>query len=337
MPAKSLQRQLRHQLIISLGLTLLGLLILLHLGVRSLGNAYLDDRLQHDAQSLIAALQNTDGTWQLNQERLTGLWQRVHSGHYYELWANTDNIRFISRSLWDAKPRWPASMGSHDLRNNGQPWRVYGETFQKQGINFQVFVAEDISAFEAQRWVYSLTATSLILLVMGILLFSQRLLLRRSFQPLDNLRQHLQALRLGEQLKDRPRLPAEILPLLEEIERLLAQLQQRMLASRHAVGNLAHGLKHPLQHLRHAATTHAELQPIATELEQLLERELKRARIVGMSSPGRQFQPAAELPALKQVLGQIYPQCHIELHYPPHRQPATGPGRHARTARQPAG
>lgn len=318
MPAQSLQRQLHRQLIFSLGLTLLGLLLLLHLGMRSLGNAYLDDRLQHDAQSLIAALELNNGTWQLNPQRLGGLWQRVHSGHYYEIWARQpDGPRFISRSLWDANPAWPAASGSHDLSYNGTPWRIYGEVFHKQGSSFQLFVAEDISAFEKQRWAYSLAAALLVLLVMGMLLLSQRLLLRRSFQPLDNLRQHLQALRLGETLPDGPALPAEIQPLLAEIQRLLSQLQHRVMSSRNALGNLAHGLKHPLQQLRNEAAHNPALLPLSQTLEQLIERELKRARIVGISSPGRQTRLDAELPALQQVLGKIYPHCHIQLDIPP--------------------
>lgn len=315
----SLQQALRRRLLITLGITLLTLLVLLHQGVRSLGNAYLDERLQHDAQSLISALQkDNQGQWQLNSTRLGGLWQRVHSGHYYEIWdIQNPTQRFISRSLWDEKPLWPAARGSQDMQHNGHPWRIYSEVFNKQGSRFQLYVAEDIREFEQRRWFYSLAATLLVLLAMGLLVLSQHLLLKRSFRNLDNLRQHLQALRLGETLPNAPALPAEIQPLLDEIERLLSQLQQRVMASRNALGNLAHSLKHPLQQLRSEAARHPALLPISQQLEQLIERELKRARIVGVSSPGRQTKLDVELPALQQVLTKIYPHCQIQLDIPP--------------------
>jgi signal transduction histidine kinase len=109
-------------------------------------------------------------------------------------------------------------------------------------------------------------------------------------------------------------------PLAEEIDRLLSLLQQRVGRSRNALGNLAHEMKRPLQQLQLLAeqldaSHQIEQRDALSRLSRLVERELKRARIVGMSSPGRQLKLAEDLPPLLQILGQLYPQARIHAAY----------------------
>ena len=115
----------------------------------------------------------------------------------------------------------------------------------------------------------------------------------------------------------------DIAPLQSELNRyrLLSLLQQRVSRSRNALGNLAHEMKRPLQQLQLLAEQldpqHQQQQREALQrLRQLVERELKRARIVGMSSPGRQTKLSEDLPPLLQVLQQLYPQVRLQAHYP---------------------
>jgi len=90
---------------------------------------------------------------------------------------------------------------------------------------------------------------------------------------------------------------------------LLQLFEQRLQRSRHAVGNLAHALKSPLGVLRGLqaeAPIAAELEQQTTHIQQLLERELKRARLAGRGVPGQQFDPAAELPTLVGLLEKMH-------------------------------
>ena len=96
----SIQQQLRRQWLISLLALMLPLLLLADYGVRQMVGHYVLSRLQHDADSLIAALQRDpqSGEWQLQDNRLGTVYQRVYSGHYYSI--RSDQILLKSRSLW---------------------------------------------------------------------------------------------------------------------------------------------------------------------------------------------------------------------------------------------
>ena len=82
----SLQQQLRRQWLITILLIMLPLLLLADFGVRQLVTDTVMSRLQHDADSLIAALShNENGEWQLDDSHLGTLYQRVYSGHYFAI------------------------------------------------------------------------------------------------------------------------------------------------------------------------------------------------------------------------------------------------------------
>src|SRR5690606_39952995 len=131
-----------------------------------------------------------------------------------------------------------------------------------------------------------------------------------AFARLKPLQQQLRELRFGE--RDNlgaasGQYPQEVQPLAEEIDRLLQQLQQRVGRSRNALGNLAHEMKRPLQQLLLLAEQLSPQQQqqqrdVLERLQTLIQRELKRARIVGVASPGRHTKLADELPALLDVL-----------------------------------
>jgi DNA-binding response OmpR family regulator len=74
----------------------------------------LSQRLERDAENLLAALQpDAAGQLELDAERMGGEYQRPFSGHYYRIEignADTPDVRVItSRSLWDAELTLPAA------------------------------------------------------------------------------------------------------------------------------------------------------------------------------------------------------------------------------------
>ena len=321
----SLQRQLRRNMLVTLVLAMAAVLLLADVGVRRITHAYVLSRLQHDAESIIAALeQDSAGEWTLDPARMATVFSRVHSGHYYRVVGPQVDLR--SRSLWDFTPEVPAlAPGASDTRYQPgfetQHWLVWSQGIRKNDTDWVIWVAEDVSDLLRQRWHYSLFAAGIALLALMLLLLVQQWILKRGFRRLDTVRDSIRALQGGDpSALQNAEVPVEVQPLVAEIERLLERLQQRVSRSRNALGNLAHEMKRPLQRLRLLTEslppeTAPELQQALQDISLLVERELKRARIVGVSSPGRQTVLKQEVPPLLALLQKIYPLCEIHAEY----------------------
>ncbi|MBF0219848.1 MAG: sensor histidine kinase [Gammaproteobacteria bacterium] len=321
---RSLQQQLRHHLFWTLLLVMGGMLLLVDFAVKELTHHYILKRLSNDAESLLTHLKRENDRWQLPTQQLATFYQRVNSGHYYLVHSSQQALR--SRSLWDFNPQiTPLAPGEQRMSLQsgaaGQRWLTLTQGFKQQGENLTLWIAEDISDLRQLQNSYRLYAILLVITVMFLLLALQQRLLQRTFARLEPLREMIRAMHTGSLQQEHPELPEEVQPLMAEIEHLITQLQQRTSRSRNALGNLAHDLKRPLQQLQLASETLPEaaqqeqLQIIQT-LRYKIERELKRARIVGASSPGRHTHLALDLPPLCSVLEQLYPHCQIITQFP---------------------
>jgi signal transduction histidine kinase len=322
----SLQRQFRRNMLLTLLVAMAALLFLVNAGIERLTRDYVTSRLQHDAESLIASLSRaTDGAWRLDKARLSTVYDRVRSGHYYYVLAGDRPFR--SRSLWDHPlnigplPRGKSRSTLMDGMGDEQ-WLTWSQGVTKQGDNLTVWVAEDIHPLEVTRYAYSAWALALVAGTLLVLLGVQQWLLKRGFRRLDRVRDAIRDLREGRDADLGRDVPSEVQPLVAEIDRLLSQLYQRVMRSRNALGNVAHELKRPLQHLTMLVESEnlerrEQLVAALEELRRLVDRELKRARIVGVSSPGRQLTAAEDLPPLIEVLGRLYADKTITTGYPP--------------------
>lgn len=321
----SLQHQLRRNMLVTLLVAMAALLILVNAGVERLTRQYVTSRLQDDAESLIAALiKDADGRWMLGPRGSSAIYDRVRSGHYYFIVAGDQQMQ--SRSLWDYPVEIaPLAPGRSREALTGGPgderWLTWAQGVRKEGENLTVWVAEDIHPLQLTRYVYSAWALVLIAGTLIVLLLAQQWLLKRGFRKLDTVRGSIRDLRGGRSESLHHDMPAEVQPLVEEIDRLLTQLYQRVMRSRNALGNLAHELKRPMQRLTllvDAIRTDKrdELNATLEDIRRLLDRELKRARIVGVSSPGRQLHATQDLPPLIDVLRNLYRDRVITAEYP---------------------
>lgn len=163
------------------------------------------------------------------------------------------------------------------------------------------------------KWLFPILALGGV----GVVLAVQGVVIRRTFSRLDHLRAELQQLEAGKVSRLDESVPAEIHPIVVELNHLLSLMQERLERSRNSLGNLAHALKGPLnllmQHLDQEDTDgnhHARQQ--AERIRQLTERELKRARMAGQGNSTQRFDPHEELPTLVDVLARIHqksPRC----------------------------
>jgi signal transduction histidine kinase len=165
----------------------------------------------------------------------------------------------------------------------------------------------------------------IIMLAITLLLFvSQQWIVGSALQRLDWVRQDMQRLARGEVQALTTDVPLEVGPLVESFNHLLGLFQQRLEHSRKGLGNLSHALKGPLSLLQQqleseALQNHldlkASMQQQIDRVEQLMEREMRRARIAGTGISGGHFDAAKEMPALVGVLQQIYRDKSLSINY----------------------
>ncbi|MEA3292773.1 MAG: ATP-binding protein, partial [Pseudomonadota bacterium] len=139
---------------------------------------------------------------------------------------------------------------------------------------------------------------------------------------LEPVRRDIRLLEQGKKDRIAEDVPEEIRPLVKEFNHLLALLAQRLERSRNALGNLAHALKGPLnllvQYFDEAESDpgserHQQARVQVERIRQLMERELKRARLAGEGLHSRRFDPHEELPALAGVLQQLHADSALDI------------------------
>jgi len=313
----ALRKKLGRNLLISM-LVIMGVLLLaMNLVIRSLVNDYVASRMEHDIDTLVSALQqDPSGRWVLDAGLLSSVYRRVRSGHYFVIETPTGLLR--SRSLFDIEPDFPMIRDGEPVEVEGpgrELWLVLYRQVIKQGQPLRLWLAEDIHQLHDRLLAWSL----LMLLVVGaallLLIGLQHRLLSRSFRIFDRIRHALKTRRYQPLDIDPSEIPSEITPLLDEIRQLVEQLRQRTQRTRNALGDLAHELKRPLQVL---ALATEKLPPEAGErqavqqLQRLIDRELKRARISGSESVTHHFRPPQDLPPLLDVMRRIHPRIDFE-------------------------
>jgi len=299
------------------------LLVPLHLSIRYFVSDVVESRLEHDAESLISALsRSVNGDWQLDVDRLSSIYQRAQSGHYYRILS--DDFTFDSRSLWDIQPD-ISEVAVGDIMTNSLEWSN-GEILvalsmgvEKSEAQFTVWVAEDVTTLLYRQISFEIGFATLFILMFLLIIYLQRRTIRSGFAKLEPIRNSLQSVDVAQGLKIPSKVPEEIKPLVTALEHTLDRYSAQVKRSRVGLGNLAHELKRPIQKLHWLAQeakdhdTQLAIASSANELDRLMRRELKRARISGSPTPGALFNPKKDLFHLTTLLKRMYPEGK-ELH-----------------------
>ncbi len=316
---KSLERVLHLGLVLSLLLLMGGLWVVGNQSVRSLTEDFVVSRLEHDAENLLAALELDPILTRVRQGRISQVYQQPLSGHYY-LFLFPDGTQLSSRSLWDQTLEIPELKPGESRRlrvmgPSGQRLFILLKGFRKQGRELTLAVAEDMTLIRERRDRFKRDFGLFALAGIVGLLLLQGLVVRYAFRRLQPLREDIRRLERGEAEALSEEVPSEILPLVREFNSLVQLLARRLERSRNALGNLTHALKGPLNILlqyfdtldkRGEGVTSDEARAQAERIGQLMERELRRARLAGTGVQGQRFHPAQELPDLIGLLKQLY-------------------------------
>jgi signal transduction histidine kinase len=323
----SLERRLQVWLAITL-LLLMGLLwIVGNQSIRALTEDFVVSRLEHDAESMLAALDFDRGSTRVRWRRINQIYSQPLSGHYYVILLGDEEPVF-SRSLWDHSLDIPmlAPGESRQMRSmgpDGQQLLLLVQGFRKQDRELTLAVGEDMTLIKARRDRFKREFGMFALVgVLGLLLL-QSVVIRRAFKRLQPLREDIKRLEQGEAGSLSEDVPSEILPLVREFNNLVQLLAQRLKRSRNALGNLTHALKGPLNILMQyfdgleqgGGPQPGEAKAQAERIGQLMDRELRRARLAGSGLQSRRFNPQQELPDLVGLLKQMYPDKSLDIQW----------------------
>jgi len=319
---------LERRLVVGLSVLLLLIFAVLLWGsvtaVRSLAEAHVLTRLEHDAEALVTAFGPTKrGQVRLREGRITPIYQQPLSGHYF-IFAFEDDARIRSRSLWDEdlplERQNPGDVVVDRLQGpGGQQLLARTAGYEKAGQRFSLLVAEDLTPMSRQIDRLQWMGLALLVCAFVVMVLFQRFILRRGFVTMDRVQQEIQQVTRGDRQQIEELGPSEVRPLTTEVNRLLGQQQRRLQRSRQALGNLAHALKGPLSLMTRdieampaSADERRRLTARLSRISALIDRELKRARIAGQG-PGQHFHPSHHVPELIEALTQLHQERGISI------------------------
>jgi signal transduction histidine kinase len=315
--------------------SLAGLLLLLVAGGAALSWTFrramesaFDARLDAWQQAVIASLQiDVDG--ELSSEAPLGdpRFEQVFSGWYWQVSDAEGRVLAASRSLWDANLTLPAPAASASSGETGA-YRLAGPrdqtlrglsrrvTLPRRDAPLDVLLAgdeavlrRDIERFDA------LLLGALGALGAGILLLVA-LQMRVALRPLRELTRELAEVRTGVREQVGPHAPAELAPLVDSLNALLAHDAEIVRGARSQAADLAHALKTPL------SLVTAEAGELGGERGVRIARhadamrrhiELRLATGVPRRALGRERTPVRPVvDAISDTLTRLYPGVAIE-------------------------
>ena len=316
---KSMQLRLGIGLFISLISVFIALWWLTSSSIRHLAEESVAEHLEHDAQSILAATDiDAANNIKLDIDRIEPIYLQPFSGDYYQVITGKQVIR--SRSLLDHSLTIKALSNGENNKfyvtgPQQQPLIIMVYGYAKQNQVITIAVAEDLSPTLARiawfQYRYAVIALALLLVLIAL----QVIILRSGFARLERIQHQIRALEQGEITQLDMDVPLEVAGLVNEVNWLLNVLEQRLQRSRNALADLAHSLKTPLtvlQQLPREAALKSQpeichtLQTQTSNMQRMMDRVLKRARMAGSGPAIVKFDMKQEIPVLINILQSMY-------------------------------
>ena len=323
---KSLQLRLSAGLFISLISIFFLLWWMTSSSIRDLAEEHVISHMDHDAESILAAINfNANNQVSIDPTQVEPVYQRPFSGQYYSVIV--DDIVVNSPSLM-GEPLSLSALPPGDkccFYQSGpkmQPLILFARAYKKQGKQFTIILAEDLSPSLAKIKTFQLRLTIISLVSLLILLFIQAIILRSGFSTLKRIQGQIGELETGKRAQLDSNVPQEVSSLVSEVNRLLMILDRRLQNSRNALGDLAHALKTPLtvlQQLSQEQVLQAQpdisntLETQTKNMQKITDHVLKRARLAGEGSVTSIFNIEPEICDLANALRNIYREKKLSI------------------------
>jgi signal transduction histidine kinase len=229
------------------------------------------------------------------QDPLSGLYWQVGDDH-------GEMVR--SRSLWDTvlalpldNPQ-PGEVHRHELPGPAGARVLVTERLIKlksEDRPLRVAVAVDLARVSDARNAFAADLAIALTILGAVLALATAIQVSLGLRPLDLLRQGIADIRAGHNRHLTSEVPAEVQPLVEEVNALLDAREADIVRSRNRAADLAHGLKTPLaalsadsERLRQKGDKRLadEIDTAIDAMRRHVDRELARARLRGGNSLG---------------------------------------------------
>lgn len=318
----SVKRQLTRHLLINLMVMVVVFIFVMGFAIRQVITDYAKSHLQHDIDSLIKSLQQSPNQeWELTEKSIPVVYQRIGSGYYFQI--VTPQKTLYSRSVFDFDLPQPSPQTGPliSYRIHGpedEDLLVLQQQITKQGSTLTLWAAENLSKIEDSVRNYILLALGVALSLLFFMFWTQQRILGNAFTVFDTLKSRIQDIAEDEVSLEDMNIPLEVQPLVNQIQSLANRFRDRLQRTRRAIGNLSHELKRPLQLLSMEAESKGlkNLAEPVEQIHQIIERELRRAKVSGASGTASQVAIRDEVEGLLQVLQRIYPNTLFSLECP---------------------
>ena len=222
------------------------------------------------------------------------------SGLYWQV-ADDRGQLLRSRSLWDttlmlSADKLPAGeQHHHEVLGPAKARLLVAErrvllTVGDRRVPVRVAVAADLARVSAAASGFAKDLAAALGLLGLVLAIATSIQVGLGLRPLDALRRGVAEIRSGRRHHLPATVPAEVRPLVEEVNALLDVQEQEIERSRSRAADLAHGLKTPLAALaadavrlrdRGETTIAQDIETVGDAMSRHVDRELARARVRG--------------------------------------------------------
>ncbi|HZC37987.1 MAG TPA: HAMP domain-containing sensor histidine kinase [Sphingomicrobium sp.] len=271
-----------------------------------------------------------DGEVRFNRALADQRFLEPYSGLYFQI-SGAGADTFASRSLWDRRLR--VSTTHADIK----PHLYDSDEFSTPGHAEPIQIAERDAILPGSRvrWrfqvgesretindqIHKLRLTlfwSFLALGVGLLILAA-LQTVYGLWPLRRVRLEVASIRSGKKTRIGQDFPAEIRPLTEEINQLLAHSEEQAEEARRHAGNLAHALKTPLTVITNAATADSpDLDDTvireSAAMRRQIDHHLARARALGRRASAHARSTVWEsLEAVERAVERLYENVTVDI------------------------
>jgi signal transduction histidine kinase len=285
-----------------------------------------DDQLEYVLNSMIAASEiGPDGEVRFNRPPANQRFLEPYSGVYFQV-SGEGADTFASRSLWDRRLQVREAHNDVDVHTydsyefGNEPLRIVERDVILPGseIRWRFQVAQSREMIDAQiRELRGTLIWSFAALGAGLLILAA-LQTVYGLWPLRRVRREVAAIRSGSDTRISTAFPAEIRPLTDEINQLLAHSEEQAEEARRHAGNLAHALKTPLTVITNAATAKAPdlADTVCREaivMRRQVDHHLARARAIGRRASAQARSTVWEsVEAVQRAVDRLYEEVTVD-------------------------